>query len=272
MKREISKMQLCKSLAGLFCLFLTSGAPIEGMRLGNILHGKIQEQRKKLQALQIQIDEMNKNIEAEYQKNRMLQAQKKEKKQKDSDDASNFMPFKEIAVGKLKEKIPVLQKQVKEQKNLSDSIEKEIRSLNEEISDLTKELFMEKPSWKEYDQKCPEEILAFIIDTLADVMKTLGRTKMRYFDLTEAIKNVDDAGIMPLNPSDLIEEIDESKKQLNEKIAQCYNYRIVPINLMNKNDQEKASRSTSLSHENYELRRLLFMAENNITKEEFNSL
>lgn len=265
MKREISKMTKCnfvKSLAGLFCLFLASGAPIEGMRLGNILHGKIQEQRKKLQALQIQIDEMNKNIEAECQKNNDLCNQKK--KQKVSDEDNELTEVTKVAIGNLKGKIPTFRQEIQKRRDLLESMDKKIKSLDKEISGLDereKEL-AQNPFLKKYEEKCPSE--KTIWAKTSNVLEQ-GSLSLK-FDTPST------SGPSLIVTAIFIEKLNGLEGSLNEKIAQCYNDRMLPINLMNENDREKAGRSASLSHENYELRKLLFMAENNMTEEEFNSL
>lgn len=265
MKREISKMTKCnfvKSLAGLFCLFLTSGAPIEGMRLGNILDGKIQEQRKTLQALQIQIDEMNKNIEAECQKNKDLCSQKK--KQEVSDEDDELSDFTKVAIGNLKGKIPTFRQEIQKRRELLESMDRKIKSLDEKISVLDKKekKLAQNPFLKKYEGKCPSEKTI-----LAKTSNVLGQGSLSLkFDILST------SGSSLIVTAVFIEKLNRLEGSLNEKIEQCYNDRMVPINLMNKNDREKAGRSISLAHENYELRRLLFMAENNITKEEFNSL
>lgn len=265
MKREISKMTKCnfvKSLAGLFCLFLASGAPIEGMRLGNILDDKIQEQKETLRALQVQINAINEKIEAECQKNKDLCSQKK--KQKVSDEDDELTDFTKVAIGSLKGKISTFQQEIQKRRDLLESMDKEIKSLDEKISGLDereKEL-AQNPLLKKYEGECPSE--KTIWAKTSNVLEQ-GSLSLK-FDTPST------SGPSLIVTAIFIEKLNEFEGRLNEKIAQCYNYRIGPINLMNENDREKASRSASLSEENCKLRKLLFMAENNMTEEEFNSL
>lgn len=251
MKIEISKMakyNSFKSFIGLICLILTSSASIEGMRLGNVLNSKIEEQRKTLQALQAQIDEININIETE--KSRGLSIQKKKTTKEDD----GIIDFQKAAIKNLKKEVPALQTKIKDQKSFLDylnkapkDLEREISELNVQKQELENDIFLKK-----YKPKCVDMSL---LDVLAQCYKKL---KIRVFPVYLNTKQFDDV-----------------QKKLTETIVQPYIKEVWPFverKIENEEDREKFKRANFLLLENHKLRQLLFMAENDITEEFFESL